>query len=360
MIMTMNKKNLSLDNENGFASITLALILIIVLALITVGFSQLARREQQSAVDKQLANQAYYAAETGINDVILGIQGNPKASPAIAPTITNSTAGVNQGQCLTLPNTTVSTDNGVTYNCAVVNLQLPNIQYDNVASFSDRYITFTTLGNATVGSLTVQWGSADGHSQFPSAVTSSSFPTYSSWNGDNYPAVLEFTVTPINNDYARTSLINTTYTAYLYPASSGTSNVNYTPNSQPNNTDGSIVPGDCSNANGAYACQATISNINTPGPYLIHIINYYDASNININGTDVNGNPLTITDGQAEIDVTGSDKDVSKRVDVRIPIVPSPVLPDFSLEGVNLCKQFNTFPNSSTPNDPSDPACALN
>ena len=59
--------NTKLD-EHGFASIVIALILIIVLALFTIGFAQLARREQQTALDSQKATQAQYAAESGINN----------------------------------------------------------------------------------------------------------------------------------------------------------------------------------------------------------------------------------------------------------------------------------------------------
>ena len=63
-------------NEEGFASIVIALILIIVLSLLTIGFAQLARREQQTALSKQLANQAQYAAESGINDAYYDLSHN--------------------------------------------------------------------------------------------------------------------------------------------------------------------------------------------------------------------------------------------------------------------------------------------
>src|SRR5665213_2637815 len=63
-------------NQQGFASIVIALILIIVLALLTVGFAQLARREQQTALDKQKAVQANYAAESGINAAYQDIVNN--------------------------------------------------------------------------------------------------------------------------------------------------------------------------------------------------------------------------------------------------------------------------------------------
>ena len=124
-------------NERGFASIVIALVLITILALITIGFAQLARREQRSALDKQLANQAYYAAETGINDTI-------KSLPAIAA----AGDSVDPKKCLDTSkfsmNSTLNQTNGVYYTCVLVDLKPPNIQYKNVAPESERYINFST------------------------------------------------------------------------------------------------------------------------------------------------------------------------------------------------------------------------
>src|ERR1019366_6721948 len=55
-------------NEQGFASLIIAITLVIVLSLLTVGFAQLMRNEQNQVTNRQLNSQAYYAAESGIND----------------------------------------------------------------------------------------------------------------------------------------------------------------------------------------------------------------------------------------------------------------------------------------------------
>src|SRR5487761_1517319 len=68
------------QSQQGFASIVIAIVLVTVLALITTGFAQLSRREQQTALDKTLTNQAYYAAESGINDVYDYLEGLKAAS----------------------------------------------------------------------------------------------------------------------------------------------------------------------------------------------------------------------------------------------------------------------------------------
>src|ERR1700722_1988557 len=97
MIMVMINRSKFQENEQGFASLVIALVIIVVIALITVGFAQLSRREQQTALDKQLANQAYYAAESGVNDTYYLIQ-NALVNPAATPSLT--TLGTYKNVCL--------------------------------------------------------------------------------------------------------------------------------------------------------------------------------------------------------------------------------------------------------------------
>jgi|SRR5579884_2237741 len=76
----MKQRNIRQD-ERGFASIVIALILITVLALITVGITQLSNGEQQISLGKTLSDQAYYAADSGINDMVNYIDHNGTGPP---------------------------------------------------------------------------------------------------------------------------------------------------------------------------------------------------------------------------------------------------------------------------------------
>jgi len=358
MLMSMSKKNQLHDNQDGFASIVIALVLILVLSLLTVGFAQLARREQQSALDKQLANQAYYASESGINDAILGIQGN--ANAGIAPTITDGTPNVNTDNCLNTPFVTngassISSTYGVSYSCVLVNLQPPNIQYDDVGAGSDRYLTFSTDSTGPNSDFTIQWGSSNpSHNVFPPDPTTKFLPL-ATWAGNNYPSVMQISVTPLT-DTSRAGLVNNTFTAILYPARNGAGSVAYNTYSSASPTSiGTIISGDCNPAggggrSGTYPCQATIQNVpGGTGPFLVHLFNFpYDSSNVNINGKSA-GVPIKFIDGQAVIDSTGKDKNVSKRLLVHIPIHPSYTVPNFGIEGQNVCKRFDTLGGSTTP-----------
>jgi len=55
-------------NQSGMVSIMVTMILMIVMSLIVVGFAQVSRRNQRVALDRQLSTQAFYAAESGVND----------------------------------------------------------------------------------------------------------------------------------------------------------------------------------------------------------------------------------------------------------------------------------------------------
>ena len=57
----------------------------IVMSLIVLGFAQISRRNQRESLDRQLSTQAFYAAESGVNDareLITTAAQNNQAIPA--------------------------------------------------------------------------------------------------------------------------------------------------------------------------------------------------------------------------------------------------------------------------------------
>ena len=382
---THQTKTLRKD-ERGFASIVIALILIVILGLLTVGFAQLARREQQNALDKQLASQAYDAAESGINDAYHDITTidpstvsalNPAGEPYIntnnvPPSLTNTClttknvpTNANGGLNYTA-NQAVNSQNGVSYSCLMVNLTPPDIQYDNVAPDSARNITFSTStanGVSTLASLKFTWSTDDNQIAIP--ATLGNFPPVGagSWNS---PAVLQVSITPLplpGTIFSRSSLINNTYTTYLYPSNKDATSA-YAPNSTSPGSQGGIQASDCSKTAGT--CTATITGLASNPyaiagePYVINILDYYDESKtITFNGTDVNGHPVSFF-GQSQIDVTGKARYVLKRIQVVIQQNNLPPLPPYAIEGQNICKRFNTYPAATTPDAslPSIVACS--
>ncbi|HVV66695.1 MAG TPA: PilX N-terminal domain-containing pilus assembly protein [Candidatus Saccharimonadales bacterium] len=324
-------------DENGFASIVIALVLIVVLALLTVGFAQLARREQNDALNRQLANQAYYAAESGVNDVVHAI-------PAINAANVASPGSVSSASCLTSSqlssfslNPTLNGTAGVAYTCALVNLTPPTLVYDNVAAESERYVSFST-SPSPLSTITFQWGSADNHTT-PQSAAAGSFKPLASWGSS--PAVLQVSITPFDpSNVDQNAMIAATYNAYLYPSASA-GGLAYNTSQQ-----GGITSGGCINSTTRYTCSATISGLPSAPEYLVRAIPHYDSTNISINGHS-GASVVDFINGQALVDVTGKAQQVLKRIQVRVPIGPSYTLPKDAIEVGSTCKRFQTQPNQT-------------
>ncbi|HSX32249.1 MAG TPA: pilus assembly PilX N-terminal domain-containing protein, partial [Candidatus Saccharimonadales bacterium] len=81
--------------ESGMVAIMVTIILMIVISLIVLGFAQIARRNQRQSLDRQLSTQAFYAAETGVNDASKVIKAAIASGATVAakPTCTDSGGG---------------------------------------------------------------------------------------------------------------------------------------------------------------------------------------------------------------------------------------------------------------------------
>ncbi len=328
----MFQKNHKQLNEKGFASLAIALVLIAVLALLTVGFAQLARREQQTALNKQLANQAYYAAESGVND----------ANAAITKgLITTSTPKEGGTQCMDLPLPGAGSGNistqGVSYTCVLVNVQPTTLEKD-IAADGDWSTYFSTVGG-TPTSVTLSWQSKG--SQPPRPV-SSGFTPASGWNAR---AVMQVSITPLSS-YTHNSLISNTFTVYGYPSTAAGSAAY----SNAAAGQGKVISSNCNSAaNGS--CSVVINGLPAGiSLYALHVHSYYDSSHVAFSAY-TGPTALALGDSQATIDVTGKSREVLRRILVHTPIHPSADLPQQSLEAQNICKRFTTDPVANTQND---------
>jgi hypothetical protein len=384
-------------NQDGFASIVIALILIIVLGLITVGFAQLARREQQDALDKQLANQASYAAESGVNDVYNAIYSSAASEQnwiaAATGQPTNPSLGtITPTKCLDYtqikainPNSTnlnpnvIDSQTSVSYSCILLNLTPSNLGGTGLPADKTKDLSFqSTTGNLT--SLTFSWQSASTNS--PGKHTNYSLPTtyplsnFSAWNPSNSDGtqdsgpVVQLTLTPTNgslpNPLYRNNLISNTFTAYLYPgpstdASCPVSNTNSACTvtaANPSSSQAPILDGGCNPYHlptQNYDCSVTLNLPGNANAYEASITGYYDLTDYSINGIENPGGGAPSAQanfiGEAVIDVTAKAKNVLKRIQV----VTQPCATDSScsaspgaLVGA-VCKREQTYPVAGGP-----------
>ena len=335
------------SDERGFASLVVGMILVVVLALLVVGFGQLSLHEQRQALSSQLSTQAYYAAETGVDDAIHDLTTYDStihdtylhggSTPNISNTTCMDPAAAPAG-AYTASNTIGSLTNDVSYSCLLVSLTTNSLVYSNVQPDDARTVVFSA---ANLQNLTLTWGDTTNSTNFASP-----FPNLTTTGAWHYPGVIQFSITPITGAVDRGSLTNAAFAVYAYPSSNNGNVATYSTAYTSGSDQGRIVPGNCGTA-GPALCSITLNSIPTPASaYVVHFVDFYDPSNVTLTGTDGSGSPVSFTGGQAVIDVTGKAKYVLKRLQVRIPL-NSPAFPNYAIQAQDICKRMESMPGET-------------
>jgi Tfp pilus assembly protein PilX len=330
------KKSSIKQDEQGIVAILVTMIIMIVLSLIVTGFAQLARREQREALDRQLATQAFYAAESGIND----------ARRAIKQGFTTDKADCSPVGSGALSNNVVSSDGTISYSCLLIKQQLPETKHV-IKPDNSRIIPINAvLGNGTSvpsTAINVRWtAQGSGSVNVDGSRALGVFPPLNAWGANNV-GVLRVDVIPIPDSGLITSgaLSNGMLTFFAYPTSSSTTGTAARANN------GDIVAAGC----GSGECRV---NINTAdmgtSRFYIRLKAIYNAVDVKmcVNGC---GGTTLIQGAQAEVDVTGKANDVLKRIKVSISDVSDVAnMTNFpenvTSSGDSICKLLEVRPGS--------------
>ena len=347
---TMIKPRVTQD-QRGIVSILVTMIIMIVLTLIVTGFAQLARREQRAALDNQLNTQAFYAAESGVNDARRartdGFNGEKTTCPADPAS-----------PFVSLRNNNVSADGLIQYSCLLIKSRLPYTLHQ-VSTDSSRIVPMNTYSSAgaltNVGSLEFEWTGNSG-SALPSSAPNS-LPPQSGWGGSNRIGMLRVDVIPVPGSISGGNLSAGMMTFFAYPQGAAASGqVAYGAGN------GSIVSASCDSATGQ--CKATLTGLGAAGTskFYVRIKALYTSITVKTTAIDVGGNSLLIEGAQAEIDSTGKANDVLKRIKVRVDDGSETSgmdnFPEYPLETKNdICKKLEVWPGGVT--NTSLTACSI-
>ncbi|MCL4358168.1 pilus assembly PilX N-terminal domain-containing protein [Patescibacteria group bacterium] len=365
----MLKKFKTHMGEEGFAPLMVAIIIIIVLSLLTIGFITLVDQNQKNALNLQLNNDAYYAAESGINDAIAAID-----------------HGFNQNKTYCGPDTSPrwkqylgnNQINGPSdyYNCLLIDQTPNNLQYSAVTASQPTVALLSTPGGVNPTDIEFTWQPSSSIENSPYAFANPSWfpncssgangaclPPASGWeeNGKPITGILRVALTPLPNRGPLPTDTSTTYTAFLYPAP-GNGIPSYAPSYSSSTigvNSGAEVSGYCSNnpqSANQLACTVDIPVCNSPNNlcpngYIMSMTSLYTNSQVEVYAFD-NGTPLEFRNAQAVIDSTGSDHGVKKRIQVRFPTLNDTGLPAYDIaSGHSICADLKTYPpNLSTGN----------
>lgn len=332
MIGIMKGNSRRQGDQRGMAAFMVTTVLVLVIALIIIGFSQVARRNQREALDRQLSTQAFYAAESGINGAISIIR-NSMASGNLPPNKTNCEPDTTYTQQVQLDGENVE------ITCLLVSTQISSLYYMGITENSPTVVPVISASGAPISQITLTWRTKSGDTT-PSqnCFGNGQFRSRTNWQCGHGVLRTDLAPTPDGNTdriamstffdpYERSSVSEATAPVVLY--SSG----------------GGMVRAYCSDAGGDPKCMAKITGLNAPAYYL-GLRSIYHDSTVTITAQDVNGLTIDLT-GQVLIDATARAQDVLRRVQVRVPLEAreSSGLPAYAIESTgSLCKRFAVEP----------------
>ncbi len=333
-------------NQQGMVSIMVTMILMIVMSLIVLGFAQNARRNQRETLDRQLSTQAFYAAESGVNDAKELIQGTTAVPPAKTSCTDAGTGGFYQSL---LDNSNVDAAHGVSYSCVLVNPAPKQLDYDSVGTTGTIAPIFSGSGS-NFGNIDLTWqtktGSTTPTNGCPTQYTSgtASFTPTSTWTCGY--GVLRLDLVPVSGNLDAATLQSSARTIFAVPTkTTGVNTYNFT-------TDGNKVIGvKCTNT----SCTLNISGLAGTQYYMRMQSIYQDVSMKIASAQGLSG-------AQIVVDSTGKAQDVLRRIQVRFPISASGSknnMPDNALQSTDsICKRFASmdgyFDNNVTVNGNND------
>lgn len=354
----MKRLNRIHKNQYGLVSFFVVVIIMIVLSLIVLAFAQLVRREQRQSLDRQLSTQAFYAAESGVNDAINALPDLIEDGTPWDPDCDGFIdAAELEGES--------DLGGGISYSCLLVDPSPPELVYDSIDIDESQATPIQSASGDPLQVIDISWEDPDGNTDIDGCVNPSedSFPGSLPEEPDPLCQVgslrLELVPFPTGASRTRDQLVGDRLIAFAQPQSGGINSLAYGSGSGDNQ--GVNVAGGCNNA-GARYCTIRLTGLNSNRFYL-RMRAIYSATAVTVRGyTDgAAANQEDLIGAQVEIDATGRANDVLRRIKVNRPLESSStVSPEFGVQSADtLCKRFSIAPappgqSSLLEFDPSD------
>ncbi len=321
------------QSERGIASLIITLVLMIVISLIVLGFAQIARREQRNSLDRQLSTQAFYAAESGVDDVKAVLKTVAPTSIPVKTSCQDSTpADIFTGKL----SYTVDATHGVSYPCILVTSRVAQLVKQPQNVDTDWVMPITPVKSdgtpSNLKTLTVSWTPQSSGALNGCSVNN---PVVGAWATSpcDY-SLLRFEIVPVTN-LDRDSLTKNDMVSFFYPSSAGTGKIAYTKGASEGNAS-------CT----ATACIMNVDFSSAPaGSYYMRIHTLYAGTNITVTGVDSSGATVDFSGAQVQIDATGKAQDVLRRIRVSYSLTAGTDYPQDALQTTkSICKRFTVVP----------------
>lgn len=345
------------SRQAGVVSIMVTIILMIVISLLVLGFAQIARRNSRQALDEQLSSQAFYAAETGVNDATNLVRDALEGGQSVP---TKDTCDAGTGQVAAFYSSlqpVLSAEDDIEYTCLMVDPTPTTLRYGDVGTTSVIIPVIPETGS--MQSLQLTWQTKeDTSTPIDGCPTSAGgvFTPTSNWTCGY--GVLRFDLVPVNGTFNSYDLQQRTMTTFVVPQSSGGSAA--VPYANANGNANTRVGAQCNNTN----CSISITSL-TAGSYYMRVSSQYKNVSLQLSAID-SGNAVGLVGAQALIDSTGKAQDVLRRIQVHAPLSASGTsknqMSDYAIwTNESLCKRFaimeGYFQNFVTDVTSSSPMC---
>lgn len=325
-----------LKDESGIVSIVLTVFVMIVLSLVVLAFSQSSRREQRQALDRQLSSQAFYAAESGINDTINKIRNGTYTSARI--TDCDDVADANKR---------LDTSGTFSYSCILYDKEPPILQYSSVDTQKGEFLSLQTTNN-DLNRLKISWNKSDGGLTFTGCSDASSVTSFQPTPGDSNcdAGMLRLTFMPVSNTNVGRDVLNDgSFTVFLRPSRNGSGVIGYSPRTAGNDFQGQVVAANCQPP--ATRCSVTINGMPSGGGIFLLMRSIYHNNAVDVEGFTNTGAVVNFNQAQVKIDSTGKASDVLRRLQVRMPLYEeysdSRVVNALDIMS-GICKQLQVYP----------------
>lgn len=345
-------------NQDGLAAIIVATVIMIILSLITLGFARLMRREQRQALDRSLSSQAFYAAESAVNDAVRRIQ--DEANP-----YTEDKNGCTQDASTFTG--TVDGSLGSSYTCLLIDQSPSTLEYTqgSISTNASKIVPIRAdppnrgSPSAPLGRISIAWEDPSLNTTAAGLNTTPTFgcpspvvlPAFTNWNTKT-PGMIRLDIIPADA-LDRASLQTQTASLYLYPADNGCASASSSIvfNNYIGDNKGQIVKVKCSATDNTRPrdCELAIDMdaLHQNRLYYVRVRSIYHNSDmtVRIYDTDTPAKQLPIRGAQVQIDATGKVNDVLRRVQVRVPVTKSYPIPEFVLQTTDsICKKIEVAP----------------
>ncbi|KKU19854.1 MAG: hypothetical protein UX30_C0007G0127, partial [Candidatus Saccharibacteria bacterium GW2011_GWA2_46_10] len=341
MLNVRRTENRERKTERGLTSVVVVFVLVLLLTLLSIGFTKVMNRSLQSTSSNQQSTAAGYAAQSGVNDAISYIKKTLQVDPSANVSATKCDDLLKQGAPLASAS---KLDDATNYTCLLIDPTPTSLFYQDLPPYKSQIAKVTT--SAPLSSLLFSWQSTNAeHNQFVPNADGQTLFDETVWSLNKYSPVLRLTLYPIpaNADISGVQAASKTF--YLYPQTGGGSNsVSY-------NSASGLQSVNCASKNlGAfsgsadYDCNVVINNLPsgaTAAYFYARFSPYYDKAVVKIKANDSASQPIKFVNVQSVIDVTAKSGNATKRLQARMDSSTAAGGGDFNIDpSSNLAPEY--------------------